>query len=355
MKRRCLTRMAEVSSREKWLGFIFGPRVLVAANLVIICLCTLLIYAGPDYHVSVLYFLYLPVAAVSVVRGRGVGVAVAIFTVLVVIGPMGFSGLRPLMPESASTAARIITLATWAAFLIAMAVLVGWVAENGGSLRLSRGLAGRAIWAFEAERRRMGQDIHDGICQYAAAAFVQAEILVKKLDETNPEMNKHLDQLRLALDALVKESRNVVNDLRPPSLSAERFVPTLTGVVEDYEARTGIECEMQMEGDFAGMADATRIAIYRTVQEALANVEKHARAKTAKVIVSSKRQGASIFIQDDGVGFDPECEREAGHHGLSGMSERARFMGGQVEVSSAPGQGTSIVVNIPEYGGTRDG
>ena len=332
-----------------------GPRVLVVVTAAIILLCIALIYARQGSHPGYLFFFFLPVAAAAVVLGAWVGLIMAGLSVVGTLLPtLWVGGDRVSGDFGAGGSAAIIVV--WAVFLLAMAWVVGWVSERGGSLSLTQGLGGRAIRAIEEERRRTGQDIHDGIAQYAAAAYIEAEVLGEVTARSPQEVREQVDRVKRTLGMLVSEARAMAGSLRPPDLGPEEFSDNFTKLVEAFEARSETPVELELEGDFRSLSDAIRICVYRTAQEALRNIERHAEATSVRIWARASRGGADLIVKDNGKGFDPENVGDDGavrHLGLTGMRERAGYLGGRLAVRSAPGQGTIVVMYIPSYEGRQ--
>jgi signal transduction histidine kinase len=328
-----------------------GPRALVVVTAAIILLCIALIYIRDGSHPSYLFFFFLPVAAAAVVLGAWVGVIMAGLSVVGTLLPSLWVGLSPVLsgfPEGETSAILVV----WAVFLLAMAAVVGWVSERGGSVTLTQGLGGRAIRAIEEERRRTGQDIHDGIAQYAAAAYIEAELLGEVTSGSSPEVREQVARVKRSLGLLVSEARAMAGSLRPPDVGPEEFAQNFTRLVEGFGTHTGVSADLELEGDFRSLTDPILICLYRTTQEALRNVERHAEATSVRVWARAGRGGADLIVKDNGKGFDPENVKDDGairHLGLSGMRERAGYIGGRLEIHSAPREGTSVVMHIPSY------
>jgi signal transduction histidine kinase len=335
-----------------------GPRVLAAVTVAIILLGIVLIYARQGIHPSYLFFFFLPVAAAAVVLGAFSGVVMAVFAVVGTLLPSLWLGLDRVMAGfSESQGEGTAILLVWAVFLIAMAWLVGFVSERGGSLSLTQGLGGKAIRAIEQERRRTGQDIHDGIAQYAAAAYIEAEVLGEITARSAPEVQSQVERVKQSLSLLVAEARAMAGDLRPPDLGPHEFSESLGRLVDGFRSSTGTPVELELEGDFDAVDESIRICVYRTTQEALANVEHHAEATLVRIWARAGRGGADLIVRDNGKGFVPkQVESDiVRHFGLSGMRERAGYLGGRFVVRSAPGGGTSVVLHIPSYQGRQNG
>ena len=346
--------MAEVPAK---LRFTAGPRLLVAATSAAIALGAFLIYFREGSHPSYLFFFFLPIAAVSVVLGRMVGLLMALVTIAATLLPAVWLGLDRLMATSGVAAERAVILATWAVFLIAMAYLVGWVSERGGSLSFAQGVGGQAIRAMELERKRTGQDIHDGIAQYAVAASLETQVLADLTADADPQTQIQVERVRQSLDMLVFEARTMIGNLRPPALGADDFNASMSDLVESLQSRTGVFSDLELEGDFGVHTNSARICVYRILQEALANAEHHSGATTVRVWARASRSGVDLIVRDNGKGFDPKGlpPLNGNHFGLSGMRERAEYLGGRLVVKSGPGEGTSVVLHIPRYRGGGDG
>jgi signal transduction histidine kinase len=329
----------------------------MAVSIAAIALGAGIIYFRSVSQPSYLFFFFLPVAAVAVVLGRVAGVIIALVAISVTLLPSIWLGMDSLLTLIGSDGERQAILAIWAVFLLATAYLVGWVSERGGSLSLMQGLGGRAIGAVELERRRTGQDIHDGIAQYAAAAFIETEVLAGMTAEANPELRGQVERVKLSLALLVDEARSMVGNLRPPALGPGEFDKSFSKLVQGFMDRTGILADFELEGDFSAHTDSVRICLYRTVQEALANVERHSGASAVRIWAKASRTSTDLIISDNGRGFSAGAQSlgdGAGRFGLSGMRDRAGYLGGRLTVKSAEGEGTTVLLHIPKYeGGNR--
>lgn len=339
--------------------YYLGPRFLMIASAAVIVLGGALIYTGlvtsPSY---LLFFFFLPVAGTAVVLGSLAGLIIAALALAVTFVPAIWLGLDALLNDVGSSAEREAIVVIWAVFLLATAYLVGLVSERGGSLSLTQGLGGKAVRAIELERRRTGQDIHDGIAQYAAAAFIETEVLAGLTADGDPQLQKQVEKVKYSLALLIDEARSMVGNLRPPALGPIEFDASLFKLVQNFRDRTGITADLEMEGDFASHTDSARICAYRTLQEALANVERHSEATSVYVWAKASRGSVDLIIRDNGKGFSlggEGADDVSGRFGLSGMRERAGYLGGRLEIRSGPGLGTNVVLHIPKYEGNRRG
>ena len=203
--------------------------------------------------------------------------------------------------------------------------------------------------AVEAERLRIARDLHDGPAQVLADLVLKAEILDRISQRTPEALPAELEEFRSLVRNAVADMRRFMFDLRPDSLDDLGLVATMKRFSSEYQDRTGIVTRFNVSGEDRRVGSQLEEAIFRIIQEALNNVQKHAGAKTAEVLLSIQPGRVAARIRDDGAGFDPEHPPSAGRRqlGLVGMRERAEALGGRMEVKSRPGQGTEIEVEFP--------
>jgi signal transduction histidine kinase len=148
---------------------------------------------------------------------------------------------------------------------------------------------------------------------------------------------------RLAEENVAKV-RNMALLLRPAMLDELGLVPALRWQARELGRRTGLKVKFIAEELDDELCESTRTCIYRVVQEALNNCVKHARAGEARVVMERDADGVSVFVQDDGVGFEPKREKGLG---LLGMMERVSALGGRFHVESQPGRGAVVSIYFP--------
>jgi PAS domain S-box-containing protein len=216
-----------------------------------------------------------------------------------------------------------------------------------------RHLLGQLITAQEEERRRLAGDLHDDAIQSLTAARMHLSVLHHQLERVDgvPEgVATALAHARDNLEQGLAAARTFLFDLRPPLLDSAGLEPALRQQLARLAERTGCKTEVTWLLDERLDADLETVA-FRVVQEALANVARHADATT--VWVQAERDGSDVVLQvaDDGVGFDPPAAREraaaTGHLGLRSMAERIQTAGGSLEITSEPGGGTRVVLRLP--------
>ena len=197
------------------------------------------------------------------------------------------------------------------------------------------------------ERHRIARELHDSATQLLYGINLYSTAAGRSLRSQNfSQVEKNLAEIKEnALQAL-QEMRLLILELDPPLLQKEGLVAALRASLESIESRTGLETELRTDG-VGRLERAIEPELYRIAMEALNNLVRYARAK--KVIVDLQARGGWVFLEicDNGVGFDLEQARNCGGMGLHSMEQRARQVGGRLEITSQPGEGTRIRVEIP--------
>jgi PAS domain S-box-containing protein len=211
--------------------------------------------------------------------------------------------------------------------------------------RDSQLLLGHLVRAQEEERKRIAAGIHDDTIQVIAAANLRLQQLRHRLQGT-AEVDI-LDKLEEALQLSISRLRQLIFDLRPPCLEDGSLAAALRIYLEQMRAETPIAYQLDDRLVTKIPVNAS-VLIYRTAQEALMNVRKHARATTVRVELADLSNGCLVRITDNGVGYDPaDVENRPGHLGLVLMRERPQIAGGWCRIESAPGAGTTVEFWVP--------
>jgi len=199
-----------------------------------------------------------------------------------------------------------------------------------------------AMRAQEEERRRLARDLHDEVNQALTAILLRLEALAQ---ETPPERAPELIELKRLVNQAMEELLNLARQLRPSALDDHGLVAALETQLKRFSARTGVEARLDTGGDPDRVAEVVQTAIYRVAQEALTNITRHAGATIVELVVAQTNGEVELRVSDDGRGFDPTARGRG--LGLVGMAERARLVGGELDVRSAPGGGTTITLRVP--------
>jgi two-component system sensor histidine kinase DegS len=198
--------------------------------------------------------------------------------------------------------------------------------------------------AREDERRRLAREIHDGPAQVLANAIFGVEIAEQVSRRSPDNVPGELKRLRSLLRDGVAEIRRFMFDLRPTMLEDQGLVPTLRRYVDDFNRFFGKQVESEIEVDSVRLSADEELTVFRTVQEALQNFQKYARVDRASVCLKTTHDWCDLVVRDDGCGFEPDAvqSRLSGGSGLKGMRDRAALIGADLEIASAPGEGTAV-------------
>ena len=225
--------------------------------------------------------------------------------------------------------------------------------DTGAAYRARlRDVAARALGAAEEERKRIARELHDETAQMLAALLIRIRVVRNRRD---PEaMEALLDDMRDGVSHALEGVRRFARGLRPPALDELGLVPAIDALARSLEEVGGIAVTVHADEATGSLSPDAELATYRIVQEALSNVMRHAHATRASVRITHEAGRLLVTVEDDGRGFDPAraMSSDGGGLGLFGMRERAGYIGGKVEVTSAPGQGTTVRAEIPLADGT---
>lgn len=237
-------------------------------------------------------------------------------------------------------------LADQAALAIANARLFDQV--RAGRERL-QALSRRLVELQETERRAIARELHDEVGQALTGLSL---VLGMAARTATSGAHDHLGEAQTIVTQLLKQVRDLSLDLRPAMLDDLGLVSALTWQVRRYISQTGIEVDVKVMGlEGKRFPPAVETAAYRVIQEALTNIARYARVKTARVRVWTEADCLGLLIEDEGIGFDAERIASINQSsGLIGMRERALLLGGQFVLESAPGEGTRIHAKLPLNG-----
>jgi PAS domain S-box-containing protein len=209
----------------------------------------------------------------------------------------------------------------------------------------------RIVTAQEDERRRIARELHDQMGQQLTALLLGLKAL-EGLNDDRGRFQQKLQQLRELGDRMGREAHDLALQLRPTALDDLGLQAALAQYVETWAHRAGIEADLHYAGLENGrLPPEMETAVYRIVQEALTNIAKHAKANRVSVILERRNEQLLVIVEDNGVGFNSEQEKHARQVqrrlGLLGMQERLAAVGGDLEIESSPGRGTTIFARVP--------
>jgi len=223
-----------------------------------------------------------------------------------------------------------------------------YAAVRAGRERL-QALSRRLVEAQELERRHIARELHDEAAQALTSLKLGLGLAERHAGDAEAS-RAHLRQLKDLVDAVSENLHRLASDLRPASLDHAGLVPALRQYTGAIAGEHGLEVQFEAVGlDGERLPPEVESAVFRIVQEALANTIRHAQATRVGVLVERRDGHLLALVEDDGVGFDLEQAAASGRLGLAGMRERAEMLGGSLTVETAPGAGTTVVLEVP-YG-----
>jgi signal transduction histidine kinase len=196
----------------------------------------------------------------------------------------------------------------------------------------------------EEEKARIAREVHDELGQMLTVLKLETSMCELAYAQLDPGLQERLNSMKKLIAQLFQLVRDVATALRPPILDAG-IGSAIEWQARRFEARTQIPCLVQVPEHLPKLSDGKAIGLFRILQETLTNVMRHAQAHTVEVVLEHEQGSLHLSIVDDGIGFEPSAPSVS--FGLVGMRERALMLGGQLQVESAPGEGTQVKVTVP--------
>jgi len=207
-------------------------------------------------------------------------------------------------------------------------------------------LAMRVVQVQEEERKRIALELHDAVGQQASALAMELGRLESLSQTSRALFHEKIVEVKQMNADVIRALKDLAAGLRPAMLDQLGLGPALRSHAREFERRTGIAADVRLQGEFDAIADPHRTCIYRIVQEALNNCGRHSRARNVIISLYGSPEFVSLTVQDDGAGFDAARKSETGL-GLIGIAERVRDLRGRLKITSRPGSGTLIEVELP--------
>jgi len=199
--------------------------------------------------------------------------------------------------------------------------------------------------AREDERSRLARNLHDELGALLTSAKLDAARIKSRLLDTAPEALLLLKHLVETLNSSIALGRDIIEDLRPSSLSHLGLVATIEILLREFSESTGVEVHSELEP--VSLSVTMELTLYRLVQEAMTNISKYARATHVWVNLTQREGQVEVRIWDDGIGFDTTAPLYSAY-GLAGMRFRVEDEGGRMTLESAPGKGTQIMAVLQQ-------
>jgi PAS domain S-box-containing protein len=205
--------------------------------------------------------------------------------------------------------------------------------------------------AIDAERLRIAHEIHDGVAQSLAGLRFKSALWQHLADSAPPEMRAALEELQAVLTASIADIRRAIFALRPVDLEAMGFFPALMQLVGDFGDHNQVAARLEIPDPYDTLPAVYELPLFRIIQEGLSNIGQHAQASSVLVrLTSDAAGGVLVSVRDNGRGFDPSQigpTDQASHFGLLQMRERILDLGGTLDIHSAIGQGTELLITLP--------
>jgi signal transduction histidine kinase len=197
----------------------------------------------------------------------------------------------------------------------------------------------------EDERGDLARAMHDELGSLLTAAKLDIARLKSQLASSAPDAEARFTHLNSTLNNIILMTRNIVEDLRPSSLSHLGLTSSLDILAQEFEKQNNVSIVTDLET--VEISGNTQLTLYRLVQESFTNINKYAQAKNVTLSLHDLEGYITVQVKDDGVGFD-RAKVDGTHHGLLGMQHRVEALGGKLVITSVLGNGTHILATIPK-------
>lgn len=338
------------SNAARWRRWVATDPRLTEGLLLALALCVSCAagFLSPDigWHRALPFYAPLPVLIWAALRFGSGGASLALTAVAfaaIVAADRGTGPFPASSPDDLLTLQMFVLLTTLPVLCIAA---VDGARQDSHSR--AQELAGRLITAQEEERRRMARELHDDVNQQVAALSIGLSAFGGGLKEQTLELRDELARLEESAQHLSEAVRRLSHGLHPVVLEHAGLVPALKGFCRELGG--DFEMTLSLPDELVPLEPATELCLYRTAQEALHNVARHARARRVRVAIDHEGRALALSVVDDGRGFDMAKARRRGGLGLVSLEERARLVGGRVTIASQPHHGTAVRIVVPVQG-----
>lgn len=197
-----------------------------------------------------------------------------------------------------------------------------------------RKLAAHLESVKEEERKRIARDVHDELGQNLLALRIDISLLAVRTGSRHPRLHQRTQGALDQVDAIIRSVRGIMNDLRPAVLDLG-LQAALEWQAAEFRKRSGMVCDLSLppEADFAAIGPEVEIVLFRSLQEALSNVRRHARATHVAIALTVREGRLTFTVADNGIGLAPEKRAKSDSFGLIGMAQRVQALGGHLEVA----------------------
>ncbi len=278
--------------------------------------------------------------------------AIALSLVVAVLAVLAQTGgslslSNPIVWIYAVSTGMAIFLGVWISAIIGQSIRRRELIEQLESTRAQLAAAERREGALQ-ERERLAREIHDRLSQGFTSIVMHLEAAEQALPDDTETLRRHLNRARDTARDSLREAREVVHDLRPDLLAQQSLPQAVERVANRWSQETDIEVTARTTGDVIPLPPGVDVTLLRATQEALANARKHASATAVSVTLSYIDDVVVLDVQDDGRGISNATPSpHSSGFGLKAMRERVEQLGGTLLIESEPGEGTTLVIEIP--------
>jgi signal transduction histidine kinase len=213
-------------------------------------------------------------------------------------------------------------------------------------------LADRLQSAREEERTRLAREIHDELGQNLTAIKIDLNSIFRKLGQNAKSLSGAAESILNQVDQTIRTLRRIATELRPGILDDLGLAAAIEWATEEFQARTGIKCQVDLREERIVLDRERTTAIFRIFQETLTNVARHSGATELRVRLFRQNASTVLEVRDNGMGIQPQHLTSAASLGILGMRERALVLNGHFEIASCPEGGTKVSVRIPDLSST---
>jgi signal transduction histidine kinase len=201
--------------------------------------------------------------------------------------------------------------------------------------------------ANEVEKKRFSRKLYDDIGQRLSVLKLDLDWLENSLSDADACFPARLAEMQGLLDNVISMTKSMASALRPPLLDDFGLLPAVEWIAENFSKKTSIACTVENNSMVGKLDEAVESAVFRIVQESLSNIERHACAQHAKIILTQCKDRLDVMIQDDGIGMTTGCENKLGCYGLIAMQERVFVLGGTIYIRHIKPHGVCIHASLP--------
>ncbi|MGB8983116.1 MAG: GAF domain-containing sensor histidine kinase, partial [Anaerolineales bacterium] len=203
------------------------------------------------------------------------------------------------------------------------------------------------------ERDRIGMDLHDGIIQAIYGVGLSLESALHSFEEDPSDTKIRIQHSIESLNQAIRDLRGYILDLRPRQMGTEGLLSGLNRLINEFRANTLAKVQLSgIDGELSDLPQSHSMVLFHICQEALANIAKHAKATQVDISLWATEERALMEVHDNGKGFEMEKMSVTIGHGLANMQTRAHSVGGDVDISSVVGEGTTVLVWVPRHART---